>query len=211
MPMLERVPAALLMGCAPFALADIGNLVVDLPPQVEWTMVTDEATNGTYNRVWIPAGTTVEDTELWMIASLKFDVERRLSARLVLRGLRDVAHADCTDLIYRRPEKIVLENHLLDKQHLYGVPKRFVKKYTSYSGGYFCAKRHDREYGTVTQHRVLSHRNTVFVVTSELRVPPTSEAGMLPFDTREDIVSFMTRMEASLRVVQDAVRIVPAS
>ena len=93
-------------------------------------------------------------------------------------------------------------------QHLYGVPKRFVEKYRTYCGGYFCAKRHGREYGTVTQQRVLAHRNTVFVVTSELRIAPTSEAGMLPFDTPDNVAAFLKRMEASLRVGHDAIRIV---
>ena len=208
--MHKQVFIAFLAGCAPFAMADIGELVVDLPPQVEWTMVTDEATDGTYNRAWIPAGTTVEDTELWMIVSQKFDVEKRMSARLVLRGMRDVAGTNCTDMIYSRPKKVVLEYHLLDRQHLYGVPKRLVEKYTTYSAGHICARRHDREYGTVTQHRVLARRNTVFVVTSELRVPPTSEAGSLPFDTRDDYVAFLKRMDMSSRVVHDAVRVVRA-
>ncbi len=207
MSMHRLVFVAFLIACAPFAMADIGELVIDLPPHVEWTMVTDEATDGTYSRAWIPAGTTVEDTD-WMIVSQKFDLEKRISARQVLTGIRDFARTDCTDLIYSRPKKIVLEEHVLDRQHLYGVPKRFVKKYTTYSGGYMCAKQRGREYGTVTHRRVLAHRNTAFVVSSQLRIPPTSEAGLFPFDTREAVAAFMKRMDVSSRVVHDAVRVV---
>ena len=212
--MHKQAFVAFLIGCAPFVMADIVELVVDLPAEVEWTMVVDEATDGTYHREWIPAGTTVEDTELWMIASQKFDLEKRRSARMVLRGMRDLARTACTDILYNGPEKIVLEKHPLDKYHLDGVPKKVVEKvvekYRSYWGRFFCAKQHSREYGTVTQQRVLAHRNTVFVVTSELRIAPTSEAGMLPFDTADNVAAFLKRMEASSRVVHDAIRIIPA-
>ena len=165
-------------------MADIGELVVDLPAEVEWTMVIDEATDRTYHREWIPAGTTVEDTELWLIVSQKFDLEKRRSARRFLIDLRKRARTACTDIRYNGPEKIVLEKHALDKYHLDGVPKKFVEKYRSYWGRFFCAEQHGREYGTVTEQRVFAHRNTVFVVTSELRIPPSIYAGVFRFDTR---------------------------
>ena len=208
--MHKRVFVAFLIGCAPFAMADIGELVVDLPAEVEWTMVIDEATARTYHRAWIPAGTTVEDTELWLIVSQKFDLEKRRSARRFLIDLRKRARTACTDILYNGPEKIVLEKHPLDKYHLDGVPKKFVEKYRSYWGRFFCAKQHGREYGTVTEQRVFAHRNTVFVVTSELRIPPSIYAGVFPFDTRDDVAAFWKRMVAAAHVVRDGVRIIPA-
>lgn len=205
----RRAFVAFLIGCAPFAIADIGELVVELPARVEWTMLVDESTDRTYHREWIPAGATVDDTDLWLIVSQKVDLEKRRSARRFLGDLRKHARTTCTDILYNGPEKIVLEKHLLDK-HLYGAPPKgmAVEKHRSYWGRFFCARQHGRAYGTVTEQRVVAQRNTVFVVTSELRIPPTSAAGLFPVDSPEDARAFMKRMLVSSLVVRDGVRIV---
>lgn len=204
----KRVCAALLIGCAPFALAGINELVVDLPAEVEWTMLVDEETDGTYHREWIPAGTTVDDTDLWLIVSQKLDLEKRRSARRFLMDMRKLARTACTDLLYHGPKKSVTKRHM---SSLYSGPKKVViEKFTSYWGGFFCARWQGEEYGTVTEQRVFADGKTVFVVTSELRIPPTREAGMLPFETRKAVAAFLERMQASSSVVHDAIVIVPA-
>ena len=190
--MHKQALVAFLIGCAPFVMAEITELVVDLPAEVEWTMVMDEATANTYHRAWIPAGTTVEDTDLWLIESQKFDQEKRRSARRFLIDLRNRARAFCADLIHSGPEKIILEKHRSDW------------------GGFFCARWHGEDYGTFTEQRVFAHGNTVFVVTSELRFPPTSVAGLFPVDNPGDAAVFMKRIEASSRVVREAVRVISA-
>ena len=204
--MYKQAFVAFLIGCAPFVMADIVELVVELPAEVEWTMVIDEATDGTYHREWIPAGTTVEDTELWLIVSQKFDLEKRRSARRFLIDLRNRARTACTDLLYSGPKKSVTERHM---PPLYSGPKKIVlEKFVSYWGGFFCARWHGEVYGTVTEQRVFADGKTIFVVTSELRIAPTSAAGMLPFDTEDSVVAFLKRMEASSRVVHGAIQIV---
>ena len=93
---------------------------------------------------------------------------------------------------------------------LYTGPKKAViEKLASYWDGYFCARWQGEEYGTVTEQRVFADGKTVFVVTSGLRVPPTREAGMLPFEARKAVAAFLERMQASSRVVHDAIQIVP--
>ena len=206
--MHKRALVAFLLGCAPFVMAEITELVVDLPAEVEWTMVMDEATANTYHRAWIPAGTTVEDTDLWLIESQKFDQEKRRSARRFLIDLRNRARAFCTDLIHLGPEKIA-RGKRLHGERLYGVPKKIVlERYRSYWGGFFCARWHGEDYGTFTEQRVFAHGNTVFVITSELRFPPTSVAGLFPVDNPGDAAVFMKRIEASSRVVREAVRVI---
>lgn len=206
--MRQRVFGAFLIGCAPFAVANIVELVVDLPAEVEWTMLVDEATEGTYHREWMPAGTTVDDTDIWLIVSQKLDLDKRRSARRFLMDMRDGARTSCTDLLYNGPKKVVQEKRVHDR-HLYGSPRNFVReKHSSHWWRFFCARWYGEEYGTVTEQRVFADGKTMFVVTSELRIPPTSEAGILPFDTRKDVAAFLKRMEASTRVVHDAIRVV---
>ncbi|MDE0242902.1 MAG: hypothetical protein OXQ84_22315, partial [bacterium] len=101
-------------------MAGIDELVVDLPAEVEWTMVVDEATDGTYHREWIPAGTTVEDAELWLIVSQKLDLEKRRSARRFLLDMRKLARTTCSDILYHGPKKSVTERHM---SSLYSGPK----------------------------------------------------------------------------------------
>lgn len=59
-------------------------VVVDLPPDIDWVQVSDQATANQYLREWIPSGTSVEDAD-WLIAEQRFLSPKRTTAKRFLK------------------------------------------------------------------------------------------------------------------------------
>ncbi len=77
-------------------------VVVDLPPDIDWVQVSDQATANQHLREWIPSGTSVEDAD-WLIAEQRFLSPKRTTAKRFLKEMMRQARSGCG------PEKIVLD------------------------------------------------------------------------------------------------------
>ena len=172
----------------PLATADIRSVAVALPADVDWVSVSDRSDGDTYLREWIPSGSTIEDAD-WLIVEQRLSLTRKRSARRYLNTMMKLARKACTDVLYNGPEKIVVENH------------------QSYWGRVFCAKQHEKPYGTITELRVITDGTTVFVITSEIRTAPSSAAGTFSLTDKESAQALFEKLKQSAFVARESVRI----
>ncbi len=175
------------------AAADDRNagLRFDLPPGVEWVQVEDRIPDTRGRRVWIAAGTTV-DTTPWRIEEKRVDVENNTLPTDLVEQAFGSAAANCSDVKTSGPETI-------DTQGLATAWGRVI-----------CAHHRDKDYGSFTDHRVVVHGSVAFMLTSEVRTPPSPMAGALAFgndapDRRA--AEFFDRLQASDTMTKDSVRI----
>ena len=179
----------LLLAQAPLAKAEISRVSVALPTDVDWVKVSDDSDGDTYLREWIPSGSTVADTDLWMIVEQRLPLKKKTSSRRFLNTMMKLAREACTDVLYNGPEKIAIEN------------------YKSYWGRIFCAKQRGKPYGTITDLRVLAEGTTVFVITSEIRTPPSSVAGVFSVTGSSQTIKALQKLKKSALVARESVSI----
>lgn len=156
--------------------AKVASVNIQLPVNVEWQQISDQSDDRQYLREWIPSDKTIDDTN-WLIVQQKFSLENKISAKNFLKRIFSLAEEACSDVKYNGPEKIKTE------------------KITTYWGRFMCARQNGKDYGTFTDIRTISDGKTMYVITSELRIPPTSVAGIMSFGKDVDmgvIQQFMT-------------------
>ena len=79
----------------------------------------------------------------------------------------------------------------------------------SYVGRFMCGQHKGKECATFTDQRVIVSGAFVYVITSELRTPPTAVAGVLSFDRekKEGLKQFIERQKQSANVVRASVKV----
>ena len=189
-PTLALLMILALPTAALFAGEAISEVEVTLPDHLNWVLLTETHQGGQYLREWVPEGSNGEST-IWLIVEQKFQLDRKVSGKKYLNTIFSLAEQACSHVLVNGPTKIMLESR-----------KTFV-------GRFMCGQQIGRDYGTFTDLRVIVDRKNLYVITSELRVPPSPVAGTLAFpgDQKEALAEFMANQEISAGVVRDSVRL----
>jgi len=166
----------------------IKSIEVSLPESIQWKKVTDKTITRGYIREWVPKGSTGENAE-WIVVEQKFTQKSSIGAMKFTAGMYAIAKKMCEDVKYLKPVS------------------HSVKGYDSVLGWVICSRQKGLNYGTFTHQRVITDKNVVYVVTSELRMPPTKKAGMFAFQKaeRHKMKPFLARVKQSKLFVQNSV------
>lgn len=186
---LRRVLSIIILMSNTAFAADILSISIQLPSNLDWQQITDEENETQYMREWIPAGMDISGTN-WLIVEQKFTLDRKTSSKNFIENMLFISKSKCTDVKFNGPEKLK------------------IKGLTTHWARLMCAKVKGSDYGTFTDLRVISSGKTIYVVTSELRIPPSSVAGVMSFDNDlEKIREFMTTQSISSSFVRKNVEI----
>ena len=178
-----------LAGCASQPKAPpIESVEVALPDSQAWNLVVDKVGDRGFIKEWIPENTTPETTER-LITLQKLPVGN-LSAKDYSQMMAQIAAIQCSDIA------VNIQNPIQNS------------RYDTIAVRLICAQQNGKSYGTFTDQRVIMDRNSAYVITSEIRVEPTEEAGMIPFEDKADAARFLKQANHSAKFVRDAVRIV---
>lgn len=175
------------LACAPAAIADI-DVVVELPPQVDWIQANNVSDDDNALREWVPSGKTVENTD-WLIVEQKLKPEKKTSARKFIRWMHRLFRDACTNVKINGPKRVD------------------SAKRKTYWSQVICAKQLDKPYGTVSMQRVIAEGDIVLVVTSELRTSPSEVAGTFAFDSPEDASNLWNKIRQSSEFVLESVHV----
>jgi hypothetical protein len=166
------------------------SVTVTLPEDREWVELTNQSDGDQYLREWIPSTETIESTT-WLIVEQKFLLKKKISAKKYIQIMFDLARDACTDVLYNGPDKIK------------------SGKLTTYVGRIMCAQQKGKPYGTFTDQRVISDGFSMFVVTSELRLPSSEVAGTLASKEVSELQAFMNLQGISAGFVRKSVNLCP--
>ena len=167
----------------------ITGIEITLPLQTEWVLVTDQSDSEQYIKEWVPKGQTAQNSN-WLIVEQKLKLGSMTSAKSFQKKMFKLAKKACTDVLYNGPEKIV------------------VNKHKTSVGRIMCAKQNGKDYGTFTDQRVLVDGISVYIVTSEIRIPPSEKAGVLKFNAGKfDAKSFMSTQDKSAMFIRKSVQV----
>lgn len=169
----------------------VSGIRYDLPPGIDWARVTDEPANASRRRAWIPSGATGESTP-WLITEDRLDIDRGTDPGELVEAAFGSAAANCTDFKTSGPDTI-----------------RTGGLATAW-GRVICARHRDKDYGYFADHRVVVDGTVAFVLTSEIRTPPSPMAGALTFgDDAPDrrAAEFFQRLEASDVMTKESFRL----
>lgn len=182
---------ALLTGCVSTTpTTQVTNVAVELPKSKQWSVETDQADSTQYIKEWVPEGDNPLSAK-WIITEQKLVLSSTTSADSFQRDMFALAKQSCSDVLYNGPQEIE------DKGHKTSV------------GRIMCAAQNGKPYGTFTDQRVVVNGQTVYVVTSELRIPASEKAGVLAFgkDQLEEMKAFMSMQGESSKLVRESVTI----
>ncbi|PSU26130.1 hypothetical protein C9I99_26855 [Photobacterium lutimaris] len=159
-------------------------------PQDNWVQVTNKEETDQYIKEWVPNGKTPFDTN-WIITEQKLPIQSKTSAENFQKSMFSLAKQSCTDVLYNGPQEINVNDHLTSV------------------GRIMCAKQNGKSYGTFTDQRVVIQGLTAYVVTSELRIPASSKAGVLAFDKEQlnEMKEFMQLQGKSSSFVRKSVNV----
>ncbi|WP_394132695.1 hypothetical protein [Shewanella maritima] len=167
----------------------ITGISVDLP-ESNWVQVTDKEASDQYIKEWVPNGKTPFDTN-WIITEQKLPIHSKISAEQFQKSMFSLAKQSCSDILYNGPQEINTNDHLTSV------------------GRFMCAQQKGKPYGTFTDQRVIIQGLTAYVVTSELRVPAASKAGVLAFgkDKIDEMKEFMQTQKKSSGFVRQSINV----
>ena len=168
---------------------EVTGISVELP-QDNWEQVTKRESTDQYIKEWVPNGKTPFDTN-WIITEQKLPIQSKISADKFQRSMFSLAKQSCSDVLYNGPQEINVSDHLTSV------------------GRIMCAKQNGKPYGTFTDQRVVIQGLTAYVVTSELRIPAASKAGVLAFgkDQLNEMKEFMQMQKKSSTFVRKSVNV----
>lgn len=185
------IGTAFLTSCASTSPnTNVVGVSVELPKQLEWSVVSDRSDNTQYIKEWAPKG---EDplTAKWLITEKKLTLGSKISAEQFQKQMFVLSKQSCTDVSFRGPQEIV------------------VKGYKTSVGRIMCAEQVGRPFGTFTEQRVIIDGSTAYVVTSELRIPKSPKAGVLVASKFKpgELKKFVSMQFASAKFVRESVDI----
>ncbi len=188
--MLSRISlmflAAGLAACAITPPAPpITSIKLMFPKSVKWTQITDKTQGDQFIREWVPEGSTGDDTK-WILVEQKFDIGHPVSAKDYIESMFNLARGACAGIKYNGPKEMDAGGH------------------DAYVGRFMCSQEKGKNYGTFTDERVIAQGNYVYVITSELHLPPSPRAGVLTFPKGHvaDMMAFMGRQGLSAQFVR---------
>lgn len=167
---------------------EIPGVLVNLPDGIKWAKVTDQTNGDVHLKEWVPHGKSADSSD-WIIVQQKFRLERKTSAKKYLESMLKLARKSCTDVTFNGPER------------------RNLGEIDSYWGRLMCAQVVGRDYGAFTEFRVIADGLQIFVVTSEIRLPPTRVAGAFEFQSLVEAEQTIAKLEASAQVAREQVQL----
>jgi len=171
---------------AKVGVAQISQVQIDLPTGTNWTLANEQSDGDQYLREWVADGQTVKQTD-WLIVEQRLALERRTSPKNLLKSMMKAASQACANVKLNGPDLLRSDGT------------------RSFVGRIMCSHQNGKTYGAFIDQRVFVEGTTAFVVTSELRTPPTSVAGTLAFDDPETAMAFFERAKTSARFVREQV------
>ncbi|MBM9547442.1 hypothetical protein JWG40_10475 [Leptospira sp. 201903074] len=176
------------IGCA--SIQKQQNPIIDinlkLPISIEWKLITDKNEQNESLKEWIPSDKDIQNVE-WIIVKQSF--RNTSSAYAFLNSVLNLAKSKCTDILTNPPQQIDLND------------------YESYTARFMCSQQIDKDYGTITEMRVISDNSKIFVVTSERRLPPTTKAGQYQFKNPMEIVDFSKKNKESTDFIRNSIEL----
>ena len=162
---------------------------VTLPDSTTWKAATDQSDGIQYLREWLPTGATFESTD-WLVVEQRLRVQKSVSAKDYLGGIMNLAQQACVSVKFNGPDPY--ESGGAD----------------SYVGRFMCSQQKGKPYGTYTDQRVIAVDGFVYVVTSEIRVPPNAVAGTMTAGPGQvaTLLKSMQRQQESSALVRTGVR-----
>lgn len=169
---------------------NIVSINVELPKNVEWFLVSDRKDELQYIKEWVPEGENPL-TARWLISEQKLTLGSSISAEAFQKQMFSLSKQECMDVLFNGPQEIDVSGH-----------KTSV-------GRIMCSTQNGMPFGTFTDQRVIVDGSTVYVVTSELRIPASQKAGVLAFgkEQLEEMKEFMSLQGVSSKLVRESVRV----
>jgi hypothetical protein len=163
---------------------------VELPKNIEWSVVSDRSDNLQYIKEWVPEGENPLSAT-WLITEQKLTLGSKISAEAFQKQMFSLSRQSCTDVLFNGPQEININGH-----------KTSV-------GRIMCATQHGKPFGTFTDQRVVVDGTSAYVVTSELRMPASQKAGVLAFgkDQLDKMKQFMELQGVSSKLVRESVNV----
>jgi len=168
----------------------ITSIKVLLPEQYQCKQIENSSDGNEYTHVWVALGSAGSNPK-WVIVEQKLVVESPTSAKEFLETIFTNDKSTCTDILYDEPEVIDVEGH------------------ETSVGRYMCAERKGANNGAFTDQRVAVQGNDVYIVISDIQIPISPKAGVLPYqdDQQDELQNFMTMQELSANFIRDFVKI----
>ncbi|PKA06509.1 hypothetical protein [Leptospira harrisiae] len=160
------------------------NLI--LPTSLEWQIITDRNDKNESIKEWIPNDKNIQNSE-WIIVKQSF--RNSSSAYSFLNSILNLAKSKCSDTLINPPQQIDFHD------------------YDSYTARFMCAQQIDKDYGTITEMRVISDNTQIFVVTSERRLPPTTKAGQFQFKSPAELIDFSKKNKESSDFIRNSINL----
>ena len=189
--MLKRILTVGFMILSTNGFADsIKRISLELPQGPKWTQVTNQFDESHYTKEWVDEGEDPATAE-WIITQQMIKLTKEPSAKSFMTLMFSLARESCTHTLYNGPEEMQLNG------------------FETSVGRIMCAQQKGRDFGTFTDQHVVIDGIKAYVVTSELRVPKSSRAGIIKFDKDQDhkIEEFMALAEASSNFVRNSLHI----
>jgi hypothetical protein len=163
---------------------------VELPKNIEWSVVSDRSDNLQYIKEWVPEGENPLSAT-WLITEQKLTLGSKISAEAFQKQMFSLSRQSCTDVLFNGPQEMNINGH-----------KTSV-------GRIMCATQHGKPFGTFTDQRVVVDGTSAYVVTSELRMPASQKAGVLAFgkDQLDKMKQFMELQGVSSKLVRESVNV----
>ncbi|EMY60000.1 hypothetical protein [Leptospira terpstrae] len=176
------------IGCASFRKEQNPIIAINLklPISIEWKLITDKNEQNESIKEWVPNDKDVQNSD-WIIAKQSF--RNTSSAYSFLNSILNLAKSHCTDILSNPPQ----ESDFHD--------------YESYTARFMCAQQIGKDYGTITEMRVISDNTKVFVITSERRLSPTAKAGQFQFKSPLEIIAFSKKNKESTEFVRNSIEL----
>ena len=83
---------------------------IELPANTNWEVLTDSASGATYNREWIPAGSTYETAD-WLIAQQKIRLSDEKNPVKFLERIYAISAEACTSTSHDEPQRMKIGDH----------------------------------------------------------------------------------------------------
>lgn len=189
--MLKRILTVGLMLLSTNGFADsIKRISLELPQGPNWTQVTNQIDESQYTKEWVKEGEDPATAE-WIITQKMIKLTKEATAKSFMTIMFSLARKSCTHTLYNGPEEMQLNG------------------FKTSVGRFMCAHQKGKDFGTFTDQHVVIDGIKAYVVTSELRLPKSSRAGIIKFDKEQGkkIKEFMALAETSSNFVRNSLHI----
>ncbi len=168
--------------------SDVIGVELTLPRGTEWELAHDKASSDEYIKEWIPKGESI-NTYSWIIVEQKLHFGHSDTALTTHLTLFDVARKACVDVLVFGPDQIDVNGH------------------KTTAGRAICSNQRGKSYGTLMDQRIIASGNYAFIITSELRTPPSNKAGVIKFENQYDSALLSRRQDVSSKFIRQNLKV----